>query len=30
MYLYRAYFEAKVYIIWVHGPLGYYVTIAKL
>ena len=22
-YLYRDYFEAKVYTIWVHGPLGY-------
>ena len=21
-YLYRDYFKAKVYIIWVHGPLG--------
>ena len=21
-YLYRDYFEAKVYTIWVHGPLG--------
>ena len=23
MYLYREYFKAKVYTIWVHGPLGY-------
>ena len=23
MYLYREYFKAKVYPIWVHGPLGY-------
>ena len=22
MYLYREYFKAKVYTIWVHGPLG--------
>ena len=22
-YLYRDYFKAKVYTIWVHGPLGY-------
>ena len=22
MYLYRDYFKAKVYSIWVHGPLG--------
>ena len=24
MYLYREYFKAKVYTIWVHGPLGLY------
>ena len=23
MYLFREYFKAKVYTIWVHGPLGY-------
>ena len=22
MYLYREYFKAKVYTVWVHGPLG--------
>ena len=23
-HLYRDYFKAKVYTVWVHGPLGYY------
>ena len=23
MYLYREYFTAKVYTVWVHGPLGF-------
>ena len=24
MYLYRDYFKANVYTVWVHGPLGLY------
>ena len=27
MYLYREYFNAKVYTIWVHGPLGFKLAI---